>query len=70
MTRVRRCSWEIGSRCHEPATKRLKVTYLGAPIDRDPVFCDPHVEQVNTLIRPGWAVVAVETLPAPQEVPA
>ena len=69
MSRVRRCSWEIGTRCHERATKRLKVTYLGEPTDKDPVFCDTHNEQVNTLIRPGWAVAGVETIEV-QEVPA
>ena len=62
MSRVRRCSWEIGVRCHAPATRRVKVTYLGQPIDRDPLMCDAHADMAQTLIRPGWAIVRIEPL--------
>jgi len=68
-TRVRRCSWEFGVRCHEPANVRLTVTYLGAPTDRDVFLCAMHADQAGDLVRPGWAIASVTpvgwTTPAP-----
>ena len=60
--RTRRCSWEYGYRCHEPATRRVVTTYLGQPTDRDVLMCGPHADQAETLIRPGWAIVRIEPL--------
>ena len=67
--RTRRCSWQMGfPPCHAPATKRVKATYLDAPTDTDPLFCDAHAERVGELLRPGWAIAAIETLEQRQEV--
>lgn len=66
MTRIRRCSWEFGYRCVEPATQRVKATYLGQPVDRDVYLCGPHAEHCRELIRPGWEITNIE--PLAQEV--
>lgn len=60
--RVRRCSWATGVRCHAPATRRVRTTYLDQPTDRDVLFCDRHAEQAPTLLREGWAIASVEPL--------
>jgi hypothetical protein len=72
MSRVRRCSWEIGLRCHEQATHRVKATYLGQPVDRDVPFCGPHAARAGELIvgHPGWAIVETVPLEVEEEVPA
>lgn len=56
-TRTRRCAWELGRRCTDPATRRIRTTYLGEPTDRDVLFCDAHGDRAEELIRPGWAIV-------------
>ena len=60
--RTRRCSWEFGSRCHEPAAVRAIVTYLDARLDRDVLFCTPHGERAEELVRPGYRIVRIEAL--------
>lgn len=63
--RHRRCAWTMGfPPCHELATKKVKATYLGQPVDRDVLMCDPHAELAHTLVHPGsgWAIASIEPL--------
>lgn len=68
MTRTRRCSWEYGYRCHEPATRVIEASYLGQPTDHNVLMCTEHSGQVHELVRPGWEITNIE--PLAQEVQA
>ena len=61
---IRRCSWEIGMRCHAPAAVRVTVTYLDVPTDRPVYVCREHAAELPRLVRPGWQLARLEGIVA------